>query len=215
VDFGSLRRLTPISPVWGLDRGRPIDRYYIEGFLGRHAGDVRGAVLEVGDDVYTRRFGGDRVTRSDILHVDPQAPRATLAGDLAAGDGLPSEAFDCIILTQTLDLIYDSRAALRTVRRMLRPGGVLLATVNGITQVTGDEWDDSRYWRFTPLGIRRLFEEAFPADGVAVEAHGNVLAATAFLQGLAAEELTPAELDHVHPGYDVSIAIRAVRPVTG
>ena len=30
VRFGSLRMVTPISTNWGLDRGLPIDRYYIE-----------------------------------------------------------------------------------------------------------------------------------------------------------------------------------------
>src|SRR5690348_8634455 len=33
VNFGDLRRLKPISVVWGFDRGRPVDRYYIEQFL--------------------------------------------------------------------------------------------------------------------------------------------------------------------------------------
>jgi hypothetical protein len=44
VEFGSFRRLTPISRLWGSDRGQPIDRRYIENFLKRHAGDIRGRV---------------------------------------------------------------------------------------------------------------------------------------------------------------------------
>jgi hypothetical protein len=64
IRFGDLRRLTPISRSFGYDRGQPIDRYYIANFLGRHSGDIRGHVLEIGDDRYTRRFGGDRVTHS-------------------------------------------------------------------------------------------------------------------------------------------------------
>ena len=46
VRFGDLKRLTPISPKWGLDRGRPIDRSYIESFLAQHASNIRGRVLE-------------------------------------------------------------------------------------------------------------------------------------------------------------------------
>src|ERR1044071_606160 len=68
VGFGALRRLTPISREFGLDRGQPIDRYYVEDFLERNAADIRGRVLEVGDDRYTRKFGGGRVSRSDVLH---------------------------------------------------------------------------------------------------------------------------------------------------
>ena len=69
VDFGHFRRLIPISKEWGFDRGLPIDRYYIERFLQRHAADIRGRVLEVGDNAYTRRFGGDRVTNSDVINL--------------------------------------------------------------------------------------------------------------------------------------------------
>src|SRR5829696_76019 len=71
-------RLTPVSDRWGFDRGLPIDRYYIEAFLGARAHDIRGAVLEVGDRAYTSRFGADRVNRSEVLHVDSSNPNATI-----------------------------------------------------------------------------------------------------------------------------------------
>ena len=67
VRFGDLHRLTPISQCFGFDRGLPVDRYYIERFLARHASEIVGRVLEIGDDTYTRRFGGSRVSRSDVL----------------------------------------------------------------------------------------------------------------------------------------------------
>ena len=44
-----------------------------------------------------------------------------------------------------------------------------------------------------------------------VESHGNVLAASAFLYGLATSELTRVELDWRDPEYEVLIAVRAVR----
>ncbi|MGE5276675.1 MAG: glycosyltransferase [Acidobacteriota bacterium] len=213
VDFGSLRRLTPISRRWGKDRGGlPVDRYYVERFLSANAADIRGRVLEVGDDAYTRRFGGGAVARCDILHAVPGNPKATIVADLArGGDQLPAAAFDCVILTQVLHVIGDPRAAVRTVRRILRPGGVVLATVAGISQVS--RWDMERwgdYWRFTTLSARRLFETAFPPDLVGVQSYGNVLAALAFLHGLAAQELRVEELDHHDPDYQVLIAVRAV-----
>lgn len=213
VRFGDLRRLAPISTQFGYDRGRPIDRYYIEGFLARHAGDVRGRVLEVGDDTYTRRFGGDRVAVRDVLHVAEGHPGATFTGDLATADHIPSDTFDCIILTQTLHLIYDVRAALRTLHRILKPGGVLLATVPGITQIDYGEWGDTWFWSFTQRAIRQLAAEIFPDDRIDVACHGNVLAATAFLQGLAVEELRRDELDHLDPHYQLLITLRAVKPL--
>jgi SAM-dependent methyltransferase len=207
--FGDLRRVTPISEWFGFDRGLPIDRYYIERFLAEHADDIRGRVLEIGDATYTRRFGGDRVTRSDVLHVSEGNALATFIGDLTSAEHIPSNAFDCVIATQTLHLIYDVRAALGTLYRILKPEGVLLLTVPGISQISQDEWGESWYWSFTTRSIRRLLQDVFPTQRVTVEAHGNVLVATAFLQGVAAGEMKPAELDARDPHYEVLIAARA------
>jgi glycosyltransferase involved in cell wall biosynthesis/SAM-dependent methyltransferase len=214
VDFGSLRRLMPMSRIFGFDRGLPIDRYYIERFLGDHAADIRGHVLEIGDSSYTRRFGGDRVTRSDVLHAVDGNPQATLVADLTCADHLPSAAFDCIICTQTLMFIYDIRAALQALCRMLKPQGVLLVTVAGVSHQISredmDRWGD--YWRFTSLSVRRLFEEIFPPTNIEVRAEGNVLASIAFLHGLVVDDLRKEELDHCDPDYEVSIGVRAVKP---
>jgi glycosyltransferase involved in cell wall biosynthesis len=211
VRFGSLRRTTPLSRDFGYDRGLPIDRYYIERFLSAHASDIHGHVLEIADDTYTRRFGGGRVSKSDVLHVE-SLPHATIVGDLTCADHIPSETFDCVILTQTLQFIYDVPAALRTVGRILKPGGVVLATVPGITPIS--RYDMDCYWWFTSMSIRRLFEAVFPAAQIDIEAHGNVLAASAFLYGMAAEELEQGELDVRDPDYPVVITIRAVRPTS-
>jgi SAM-dependent methyltransferase len=212
VRWGSLRRVRPLSTHFGFDRGTPVDRYYIERFLAAHATDVRGCVLEVADPEYTKRFGGHRVTRSDVLHAVPGNPKATLVGDLASGRGIPHDAFDCIILTQTLPFIYDVQGAVRTTFRALKPGGVLLTTVPGISQVSREDmetWGD--YWRFTDASLRRLLSEAFDADRIALSIHGNVLAANAFLLGLAAEELKACELDHLDPDYQLILTARAVK----
>jgi len=209
VDLGSLRRLEPISRHYGFDRGSPVDRHYIESFLEGSRGDIRGRVLEIGDDAYTRRFGGAAVERADVLHVDPEHPGASYGGDLAEGAGLPDETFDCVVLTQTLQLVWDLRGAIATLHRALVPGGVVLATVPGITQLSADEWKELWCWSFTPLSARRLFAERFGDDGVEVEAHGNVLASIAFLEGMATHELEPAELAHRDPLYPLLITVRA------
>ena len=216
VHLGSLRRTSPVSAFFGFDRGKPVDRYYIERFLSEHAGDVRGRVLEVGDRDYTTRFGGARVERSDVLHARPGNPEATLVGDLTTGEGIPEDAFDCIILTQVLPFVWDVPAAIATAHRALKPGGVLLVTAPGISQISrhdADRWGD--YWRFTSQSIRRLFEAVFPTDDLTITTYGNALAATAFLHGLVTEELRPRELDERHPDYEVTIAVRAVRREEG
>ena len=212
VDFGDLRRLAPVSRHFGVDRGTAIDRYYIERFLSRHAADVRGRLLEVGENTYTLRYGGDRVTRSDVLHVREGNPQATIIANLADAPQIAEESFDCVILTQTLHLIYDARAAVRTLHRILKPGGVLLLTVPGITQVPhGTDWAYTWYWAFTELSVRRMLGEVFGDGNLAVEVGGNVLAATALLQGLAVEEFTADELDSLDSDYPLIIGARALR----
>ncbi len=213
VDLGALRRLRPISRIMGLDRGSPVDRHYIERFLAANASDIHGRVLEIEEDTYTRKFGGDRVIKSDVLMPVRGNEIVTIVADLTRADQVPSNAFDCIILTQTLQVIYEVRSALGHLYRILKPGGVLLATGHGISQIgvqPGEEnWGE--FWRFTTQSMKRLFEEFFSSGKVTVEAHGNVLAAVAFLHGLAAEELTPEELDHQDPDYELLITVRAVK----
>jgi SAM-dependent methyltransferase len=212
VNFGHLRRVTPISRGFGYDRGLPIDRAYIEGFLAQQQEDVRGRVLEFGDNSYTRRFGGAEVTVSDVLDVDPGNRAATFVDDITHGTTLPADAFDCIIATQTLQFVYDLPAAVATLKRILKPGGVLLLTCPGISQIDDPAWNTSWYWLFTSLSVRRLLGEVFPAENVTVEAKGNVLAATAFLHGLAAAELEPDDLAYRDAPYEVVITARAVKP---
>jgi glycosyltransferase involved in cell wall biosynthesis len=209
VRFGDLRRVTPISPSFGFDRGLPVDRYYIERFLARNASEIVGRVLEVGDNEYTRRFGGSRVTCSDVLHVSAGNPRATFVGDVTDPGVLPDHAFNCIIFTQTLQLIYDVRAAVVQLHRALAPGGALLVTAPGISQIDRGEWGKTWFWSFTPAAIERLFGDVFGPDEVRVQRYGNVFAATAFLQGLAVEELDLSDLDPIDRAYPVIVAMRA------
>jgi SAM-dependent methyltransferase len=210
---GRLRQLLPASPVCGFDRGLPIDRYYIERFLNSHAGDIRGHVLEFGDDRYTRRFGGERVTESDVLEVRSGNPKATLVADLTAAEPLPSDAFDCIICVQTLQFIYDVRTAVRRLSRLLKPGGVLLVTAHGIGKIVRKEGVDpwGEYWRLTSQSLRRMLRESFPGGDATVQAYGNVFAAASSLYGLAAEDLRVEELDYLDPDFQVVVAARVVK----
>jgi SAM-dependent methyltransferase len=212
VDFGDLRRLAPISSTWGFDRGVPVDRFYIDRFMHGHEQDIRGRVLEIANPGMTRRYGGGRVTRSDVLHPVPAPAPVTLVGDLATGEGIPEAAFDCAIVTQTLLLVFDVQGAIRTLARILAPGGVALVTVPGITKISREDMDQwGQYWSFTSASLRRMFDAAFDPERVSIEAYGNVLAATAFLHGLAAGELTEAELLHRDRDFEVLLAVRAAR----
>jgi len=206
VRLGDLARTRPISSDWGFERGTPIDRYLIEKFLEQHANDIHGRVLEVAGDAYTRRFGHD-VTEVEILAVSERERAATIVADLADAPQIPDGRFDCVIVTQTLQYIWDVREAVATLRRILAPGGVALVSLPSVIRYDDGSWPD--LWRFTPASARRLFEDAFGTEHIEVEAPGNVLAAAAFLYGLAAEELDGSVLQADDPAVPVSILIRA------
>ena len=213
-NVGSLRRSVPVSTDWGGERGQIVDRYFIEKFLTEHQSDVRGHVLEFADDSYALRFGGPNATRVDVLNLTPSDPRTTIVADLACGEQIPSDTFDCIICTQVLQYVYDLHAGIRTLYRILKPGGVVLVTAPGIQKIDRqgmEEWGD--LWRFTSLSLRRLFEEAFPKDQVNIKSYGNVLVAMALLYGFAVEDLRREDLDYCDPDYEVPIAVRAVKPL--
>jgi hypothetical protein len=202
----------PVSRTFGFERGKPVDRWYIERFLAEHAADVRGRVLEVAESTYTGWYGGDDVTASDVLFAAEGNPDATVIGDLTTGAGIAEAAYDCFICTQTLQVIYDIRAAVAGTRRLLAPGGVLLATLPGISQISREDnrdWGD--WWRFTARSAQRLFAEAYGEEHVQVRQHGNVHAAAAFLYGLAAEDLDRRVLESVDPDFHLVMTVRAVR----
>ncbi|WP_222262129.1 glycosyltransferase [Modestobacter marinus] len=214
VRMGSLRHVEPLSRAFGYDRGGPIDRFYIERFLQENSPVIAGRVLEVGDAEYTRRFGGDRVTHADVLNVRGGFPETTFVADLADAPGLPSDAFDCVVLTQVLQMVYDLPAAARTLHRILRPGGVLLATFPGISPIGADEWAATWYWALTPLSASRLMGEEFGAENVEVRSYGNVLTSVAFLEGIGLPELRSHELEVVDPQFPMLIAVRANKPLS-
>lgn len=213
IRFGQLRRLRPITTDYGNSRGLEIDRYYIEKFLHEHAMDIRGHVLEIKHNTYTLKYGSDRVTKSDVLHKVEGNPHATIVADLSDASHLPSDIFDTIIFTQTLQFIYDIKSTVSTLYRILKPGGIILATAAGIAQISREDFELwGEYWRFTSLSARDLFEEVFPKNNVLVYSYGNVLAAISFLEGLAVEDLRKKELDAVDPNYELLIAVRAIKP---
>ncbi len=211
-NLGDLRRLEPFS-TWGSSRDGPIDRIYINQFIEKHAADVRGRALEVMDDHYIARYGTG-VTQVDILDVDESNPKATFYADIVDAPNVPDDTFDCVVLTQVLPLVYDGRAALETVRRILVPGGVMLATTGGISRLAPIESPVyGHWWHYTSMSAKRLAEEVFGAGNAEVETYGNVLAATGFLYGLGLHDLSMEELSVRDPAYEVTIAIRAVKRI--
>jgi SAM-dependent methyltransferase len=208
--FGILRKTTPISSHWGFDRGTPIDRYYVEQFLQRNRQDIHGQVGEVGNRTYTDRYGVN-VEHCDVLDNNPANPQANLLIDLESPTALPSNHYDCLVLTQVLQFIYNLQPSLEQLHRSLRPGGVILATVPCVSRLDLSYGTEKDYWRFTAAVCKILFGEVFGADHVNVYSLGNFLVSVAFLAGVAAEELSIRELGAQDELFQFLIAVRAVK----
>lgn len=217
-DWSALRSTRPYRADLGGRRGQCVDRFYIEKFLSTYQDSVRGVVGEIEGSEYTRKFGADRVVQSEIIDINEENLRKTMTLDLTQTLSAPVEMFDCVICTQTLLFIADYEAAIQSLHKMLRPGGVALVTVPGISptirgSLIGGKGED--FWRFTSNSIRYVFGKWFGEEDLVVHTYGNVLTATAFLHGLVQEELTLEEMEYNDPGYEVIIGVKVTRRFDG
>jgi SAM-dependent methyltransferase len=201
--------LQPVSREFGADRGQPLDRYYIEQFLSTYQADITGDVLEVEESLYSRKFG-QQVRSFNTLHLTEKVTPETIVADLSQPALLPQNRFDCFICTQTFHYIYDIDQGVEGTYRLLKPGGVLLATMPTVSQKSvSDDKPWKEYWRLTSDAAERAFGHVFGAANVTVEAYGNVLVAVAFLLGLAAQDLPQKKRDVYDPHYQCLVAVRA------
>jgi SAM-dependent methyltransferase len=187
-----MRRVTPFSASFGFERGTPVDRYYVDGFFLTNRGDIKGKVLEIQATSYSERFGVG-VTEMHSLDINPRF-KPTFCCDLAQSQSvIPSNAYDCFLIPNTLAHIADLEPALQNAYRVLAPGGVILASCPGFVPLIPD--GDDR-WRMSAGGWHYVFERACPNSNLTVESKGNCLAAAAAMYGLSLEELTTDELDY-------------------
>lgn len=197
----------PFEPDFGFHRGKPIDRHYIDLFLGERASLIRGNVAEISEPTYAKKFGCG-VEEIYILGKDGSSGHHTLNVDLELPLRAPENLVDCFICTQTLNFIFDFRAGIETIHRMLKPKGTALVTLAGVSQIS--VYDETRwgdYWRFTRQSAQRLFDQRF--SDVEVVPYGNALSATAFFQGVVCEDMPNELLDRNDSVYPIVIGVRA------
>ena len=209
IQLSDYFRNKPISNVFGLDRGSPIDLYFIDQFLKSNIHLIKGVVLEIAENTYSKKYGGNNIENIEVLHAKHGNKNATIVGDLTDTSTLPENSIDCFICTQTLNFIFDIQSAIRGAYHVLKPGGVLLLTVAGISQISRydmEQWGD--YWRFTEASLDKLFKSVF--TNYEIKSYGNVLAATSYLQGVVVEDLPSTELlDYHDPDYQMLITVVA------
>ena len=149
--------------------------------------------------------------KTDGISSSPDYAYEEVSGSYLAGN-LPASSFDCFVCAQTFQYTFEIRKAIEGAFHLLKPGGVLLATVPGISQIS--RYDAERYgeyWRFTTDSLQKLFGPVFGAD-LEIESFGNVMAATAFLQGIVLEDLPDLSLLDVRDqDYQMLLTIRAAK----
>ncbi|MCS4436601.1 glycosyltransferase [Aquiflexum gelatinilyticum] len=209
VDFGDLYRVKPFSKEFGDDRGGAIDRYYVEKFLAKNSQSIYGKVLEVADNAYTLGFGREKVTFSEILDIESNNPKATLVADLRNAPHIPNDTYDCIILTQMLHFVYEYQDVINTCYRILKPGGILLLTVPGISPIDYDDWEHYWHWSFTKRVIEKILSEIFDKNKIEVSSYGNVFSAASFLFGVGLPEVKKDMLDYNDPHVQVIVSAKA------
>ena len=211
INWGDLRKVTPVSRNFGYDRGTPVDRYYIEKFLEENKADIRGSVLEIKDRNYTERFGGMKVSFSDILDIDSSNKSATIYADLRDTSTLPKEEYDCIILTQTLHYIDVFDVAIKNLYKMLNKDGILLCTLPSVSRMNYDFGEEGDFWRFTKVSARYIFRRHFTEDKLQIKTYGNVFTNICFLEGVCLEEITREELDYYDKCFPLIVCVRGAK----
>jgi SAM-dependent methyltransferase len=89
-------------------------------------------------------------------------------------------SFDLVLCTQVLEHCDDPAQAVRELRRVVAPGGRVLASTHGVQVYHPSPGD---YWRWTHTGLRRLFEEHADWAAVSVTPAAGTASTLAMLLG--------------------------------
>lgn len=126
-------------------------------------------------------------------------------------DNISDNSYDCIILTQVLQYIDDYELAIKECYRILKPRGILLATLPSIGRIDCVAGVNGDFWRFTTASADYIFSKVFSKNKLNIKARGNVLAGLSFWIGLAQEELTKKDLDYFDPNFPCLITVKAIK----
>jgi SAM-dependent methyltransferase len=206
--FGLYQELQPYSRDFGFHLGTPIDRFYINSFVKSYKNDIQGTVYEIGDDQYSKRYA-QKNSRIIILNENNRH-KLSVQVDLNGKNPHIYNTADCVILTQTLNFVYNFHNAINEVLNILKSGGVCLITVAGISQISRydmDRWGD--YWRFTDLSVRKMLEKS--SVNYTVEHFGNYYACANFLAGVPLKNINLDLLNFVDTDYQLIIGARMVK----
>ncbi|MBW4635650.1 MAG: class I SAM-dependent methyltransferase [Iphinoe sp. HA4291-MV1] len=205
LDLGDLRRRFPICPLFGFTRGTPIDRYYLDKFIGEIREQVAGNVLEVGGVLRNREvYQFYNATEYQTLDIFASSG-VTLVGDVHDPETIRPESLDAVVIFNVLEHCHNPWVVVKNIYSWLKVGGqcfCMVPSAQKLHDVPGD------YWRPLPDGMKQLFQD-FSQQKLHV--YGNPLTVVASFMGISAEELSLQELDDFHPDYPVATCMIAMK----
>ncbi len=196
----------PVSEQFATERGTPVDRYYIDKFLNEYSHYICGDVLEIEDNTYTKKYGGEKVGTSIVMDVSSKASNIDFNANIETGEGIKASIADCFICTQTLMYIYDLKSAARNICKLLKPGGAALITCSGLSQNSRRCMESyGAYWGFNEAVFQKMFSDESEMELVITGAYGNVKTVTAHISGLCVEDLQEADFEKTDVCYPLIV----------
>ncbi len=133
---------------------------------------AHGRLLDIGCGVMPYRpFIEPLVDSYEGFDIEARTANVAYLGDIQDMRAVPADAFDTAICLEVLEHVPDPFRAATEIRRVLKPGGVLIASAPHLSRLHEEPHD---YYRYTHYGLRHLFTQA----GLTVEhiAHRGSLA---------------------------------------
>ncbi|TRU96281.1 MAG: methyltransferase domain-containing protein [Microcystis wesenbergii Mw_QC_S_20081001_S30D] len=203
LNWGDLKKSVPICHVFGLTRGKPVDRYYLNKFIQEIKPQIVGKILEIGGTSKDKDFYGINLGSSyQIMNIEPGLG-IDIVGDAHDGSIIKPESFDSIITFNVLEHCYAPWQVVENIYTWLKPGGkcfVMVPSAQRLHAIPRDYWrplPDAFAWMFRKFSQQKLY------------VYGNPISVIASYHGIATEELTTEELDAFHPDFPVATCIVA------
>jgi SAM-dependent methyltransferase len=100
------------------------------------------------------QFFSNCVANHYVLDIEA-APSVDIVGD-ARSMPLADSCIDVVLITQVLEHVPDPIAVIAEIRRVLKPGGILLLSVPSVFPQHGSPGD---YWRYMPQGLHYILRD--------------------------------------------------------
>lgn len=117
-------------------------------------GAAKGKLIDVGcGDMPYRKMLLKLVDKYESIDRERRVPEVDYEGDIQDMSILPDDAYDTAICLEVLEHVPDTGAALSELRRIIKPGGILIISVPHISRLHEEPYD---FYRFTEYGLRHL-----------------------------------------------------------